>query len=414
MKRINIYAPKKVGCEIRLPSSKSISNRALAINALAGNGSTPPNNISECDDTEVMINWLSKDEEVIDIKAAGTAMRFSTALLAIKEGVKTITGTERMCHRPISILVDALRTLGAKVEYLGEEGYPPLRITGNPNMEGGEVSIKSNISSQFISALMIIGPYMKKGLTIHLLGELISHSYIDLTMKTMSDYSAEVYWHDKSTIRVNPKPYKPILFTVESDWSAASYWYEIACLADEAEIILPDLYPDSYQGDSKGSEIFEKLGVKTEYLEGNVVRLTKTDKCVERLDYDFINQPDIAQTFAVCCCMKGIPFRFSGLQSLKIKETDRIKALRTELAKLGYDVQESDDRILYWNGERIQAEATPIIDTYEDHRMAMAFAPCAITLGNIQMNNPEVVSKSYPRYWDTLIEAGFKITEQQV
>ncbi len=408
--QIKVIGAKNIIGKVVLPSSKSISNRVLVLNALSGRREVLPDNVSDCDDTRVMIEWLRNNPEVIDIKAAGTAMRFSTALLAVSEGCRTITGTERMLNRPIALLVDALRELGATIEYVEKEGYPPLRITGNIRLLGGKLSLQGNVSSQYISALLMIAPLFQRGLTLHLTGEIISRPYIDLTIRLMTDFGADVRWIDDATISVASKPYSPRPFFVESDWSAASYWYEMLALCDEGEVVLPGLFKNSYQGDSKVTEIFESLGVGTEYL-GDVegVRLFKTCKVCERLDYDFVNQPDLAQTFVVCCCMMGVPFRFTGLQSLKIKETDRITALRTELKKLGYVVEEKNDSVLYWNGERCEACATPVIDTYEDHRMAMAFAPCAITLGEIVINEPHVVSKSYPRFWENLGDLGFRI-----
>ncbi len=408
--RIKVVASKNIQGRVVLPSSKSISNRVLVLNALSGRRDLLPDNVSDCDDTKVMIDWLSTNPEVIDIKAAGTAMRFSTALLAVSEGCKVITGTERMRNRPIALLVDALRKLGASVEYVEKEGFPPLKVTGNTKMQGGELTLQGSVSSQYISALLMIAPMLQNGLSLRLTGEIISRPYIDQTISLMKDFGADVEWVNYSTIYVAPKAYKSRSFFVESDWSAASYWYEIMALCDEGEIVLPNLLQNSYQGDSKVAEIFEHLGVGTEYLAGmEGVRLFKTGKVCERLDYDFVNQPDLAQTFVVCCCMMDIPFRFTGLQSLKIKETDRITALRTELAKLGYAVGEENDSVLYWNGERCTPSDSPAIDTYEDHRMAMAFAPCALKRGEILINEPQVVSKSYPRYWENLKDLGFSI-----
>ncbi len=407
-----VETSKDIGGRVVLPSSKSISNRVLVLNALSGSRGTLPDNVSDCDDTKVMIEWLGTNPEIIDIKAAGTAMRFSAALLAVSEGCRIITGTERMRNRPIALLVDALRNLGAAVEYMEKDGFPPLRITGNTQMRGGRLALPGNVSSQYISALLMIAPLLKDGLTLELTGEVVSRPYINLTIRLMKDYGADVCWVDNSTIHVSSKPYVARPFFVESDWSAASYWYEIMTLGATDDILLPGLFKDSYQGDSKVAEIFENLGVGTEYLgDEEGVRLFNTGKVCERLDYDFVNQPDLAQTFVVCCCMMNIPFRFTGLQSLKIKETDRITALRTELAKLGYVVGEENDSVLYWNGERCPAVENPAIDTYEDHRMAMAFAPCALKLGKILINDPHVVSKSYPRYWDDLRMMGVKVND---
>ncbi len=416
--RIRVIKSGDVSGRIVLPSSKSISNRVLVLNALSGRHDVLPDNVSDCDDTRVMIEWLGKNPDVIDIGAAGTAMRFSTALLAVSEGCRTITGTERMRHRPIGLLVDALRELGARVDCVDAEGYPPLRITGNTEMDGGQIALPGSVSSQYISALLMIAPLLRKGLTLDLTGKIISRPYINLTMKLMSDFGADVRWVGDSTISVLPKRYVHRQYFVESDWSAASYWYEMLALSDgDGEIVLPGLFGESYQGDCKVADIFNSLGVGTEFItdEDGVasVRLFKTGNICERLDYDFVNQPDLAQTFVVCCCMMNIPFHFTGLQSLKIKETDRILALRTELAKLGYAVGEENDSVLFWNGERTIPMENPVIDTYEDHRMAMAFAPCALKLGEIVINEPQVVSKSYPRFWDDLQSCGFGIIEDK-
>lgn len=412
--QIEIIAPKKVRGTVVLPSSKSISNRALVINALAGNEKLPEN-VSDCDDTKVMIKWLGNRPDTVDIGPAGTAMRFSSALLAVTEGTHVITGSERMKNRPIGILVDALRTLGAQVEYVVKEGYPPLKITGNPDLEGGELSLPGNVSSQYISALLMIGPALKKGLKLTLTDNIVSRPYINLTLRLINDFGGDARWLDDSTIIVERQKYVTRDYFVESDWSGASYWYEIVALSDNADIYLPGLFKKSYQGDSKVAEIFEQLGVKTEFVgdaNGDMsrdgVRLTKTGNVCEQMTYDFVNQPDLAQTFVVTCCMLGVPFHFYGLQSLKIKETDRIEALKTELRKLGYVIKDANDSELMWDGERIEPEADAAIDTYEDHRMAMAFAPCAIKLGSIKINNPQVVSKSYPDYWHDLEKVDFE------
>lgn len=409
--QITVQAPAEVRGRIVLPSSKSISNRALVINRLAGNAEAPEN-VSDCDDTRVMIEWLASQPHTVDIGAAGTAMRFSTALLAVSDGEHVITGTERMKNRPIAILVDALRTLGAEVEYVEKDGYPPLRIVGNACLEGGEISLPGNVSSQYISALLMIGPSLKNGLKLTLTDSVVSRPYIDMTLSIMREFGAECGWASENVVEVKPVTYTKRAYRVESDWSAASYWYEMVALAanDDAEVVLPGLFADSLQGDSKGADVFAMLGVKTEHRGEDVV-LTKTDNVVDCLTYDFVEQPDLAQTFVVACCMLGVPFHFTGLQSLKIKETDRIEALKTELAKLGFIIEDRNDSELMWDGVQLvispdEMEETAI-DTYEDHRMAMAFAPAALRLGSIRINNPEVVSKSYPRYWDDLKSVGF-------
>ena len=434
-----ILSPGSVNSSIVLPSSKSISNRALAIGALAGSIASITN-LSDCDDTEVMQRWLTERPSTVDVGAAGTSMRFSTALLAVGQGEHVITGSERMKNRPIKILVDALRRLGADISYVEKEGYPPLRIVGKGGLSYGSVSLPGNVSSQYISALMMIGPYLKDGLILTLTDKVISRPYIEMTMSLMRQFGAKVYWDccsdesndtvdeylesnsadDKSTesnvIIVEPGRYAVKSFNVESDWSAASYWYEMVALSSEgdARVLLPGLYEDSLQGDSKGREVFSLLGVKTEYTKDGVL-LSKKTREVDTLEYDFVKMPDLAQTFVVTCCMMGVPFHFTGLESLKIKETDRIVALKNEMAKLGFDLEDRNDSELLWDGRRraLTAEEydSVAIDTYEDHRMAMAFAPVALVNGSIRINNPHVVSKSYPRYWDNLLAAGFQFEQ---
>ncbi len=408
--RYKLSAPSVVKTTIQLPASKSISNRALIINALA-RGTTPPCNLSDCDDTLVMIKALAENNETIDIMAAGTAMRFLTAYLSTVQGTHILTGTERMQQRPIQILVNALRELGAQIEYAGKEGFPPLRIHGT-ELKGNELTLKGNVSSQYISALLMIGPVLKNGLRLHLTGEIISLPYINLTLQLMKEFGAKAAWTSGNSIEVAPKPYTPVSFMVESDWSAASYWYQIAALSEQAEIELMGLFRNSYQGDSRGAEVFSRLGITTEFTHEGVL-LKKSNRLVEQLNEDFVDIPDLAQTFAVTCCLLGIPFRFTGLQSLKIKETDRIFALKAELRKLGYLLQDAQDSILIWDGERCQPEAQPVIQTYEDHRMAMAFAPAALRFPEMRIAEPQVVSKSYPAYWEHLQQAGFQIDNKE-
>lgn len=411
-----------------LPASKSISNRALIINALSGTGVTPQN-LSDCDDTMVMIRALDKLKHhnttasdsplTIDIMAAGTAMRFLTAYLSVTQGDHIITGTERMRHRPISILVDALRELGADIEYTENEGFPPLRIKGK-TLTGGNIALPGNISSQYISAMLMIGPTLENGLTLTLTNGVASRPYIDMTLNIMQQFGADAKWTSDNTITVTPKRYQAIPYYIENDWSASSYWFEMVALTPNSEICLPGLFENSLQGDQTVKDIFEKLGVeskpvviesdsgdksKTETL-GYILR--HTGNTLTFLGIDMLHCPDLAQTVVVACCMLGVRFRITGLQSLKIKETDRINALQVELKKLGFIVKDENDSVLYWNGEQCDTaietdndgstRVSPI-DTYEDHRMAMSFAPCSQVLGEIHINNPEVVSKSYPKFW---------------
>lgn len=410
-----ITAPERIQATINLPASKSISNRVLMIHALAG-GDTLPDNLSDCDDTEVIIRALAAMPYEIDIKAAGTAMRFMTAYLSVTEGKHLLTGTDRMKRRPIAPLVNALRYLGADIRYAGETGFPPLIINGK-TLEGGRLEVPGNISSQYISALLMIGPALKEGLELHLMGEIISRPYIDLTLWTMQEFGAEAEWTDMDIITVRPQVYKSHPYLIENDWSASSYWYEMLALqgASGSSIKLKGLTDGSKQGDSVVKYLFSLLGVKTTFdnkEEGQptTVTLTRHRCLLPRLDYDFTGSPDLAQTFVVTCVLLDIPFTFTGLASLKIKETDRIEALKAEMKKLGYLIKDENNNTLRWEGERCTPSLQPI-DTYEDHRMALAFAPAACRFPGLRINNPGVVSKSYPHYWDDLRKAGFNIEE---
>ena len=416
MKQYRLSAPERLNQTIQLPASKSISNRALIIYALSG-GRNLPENLSDCDDTEVIIEALRYMPDEINIKAAGTAMRFMSAYLSVMRGTHIITGTDRMKHRPIAILVDALRRLGAQIEYVGEEGFPPLKITGK-KLAGGFLEIPGNVSSQYISALLMIGPMLEEGLTLQLTGEIISRPYIDLTLWMMGEFGAEAKWSSADTITVDHKPYKGRNYYIESDWSGASYWYEMVALSNDrnAEVRLTGLMDGSMQGDSTSRYIFSLLGVKTTFetqTKGvpQMVTLKKNGRGVTKLEYDFVNAPDLAQTFVVTCAALDIPFHFKGLATLKIKETDRIEALKREMAKLGYVIHDANDSELYWDGERCEPQLEQGIDTYEDHRMALAFAPFAMKQEGLIINNPQVVTKSYPKFWKDLKSTGFEIIE---
>ena len=411
--RIKITAPQSIHATIQLPASKSISNRALIIQAL-GNGHHQLENLSDCDDTQVMIRALqAQPGETIDIMAAGTAMRFLTAYFSVTPGTHILTGTERMKQRPIGILVNALRELGADIEYVENEGFPPLRITGK-TLKGHHITLPGNVSSQYISALLMIGPKLEYGLNITLTGEIVSLPYINMTLHLMADFGAKASWVNDHELKVEPQPYRSTPYYIENDWSAASYWLEIAALSKDAEITLPGLFKHSYQGDSKMAENFGLLGAIPICKDNNVTiqkpRFVDISMATHMI-CDFTNQPDLAQTFVVTCALQNITFCFTGLQSLKIKETDRMAALICEMRKLGYVLHEAEDSILYWKGERCERSQEPI-DTYEDHRMAMAFAPACLVMDNICINNPQVVSKSYPHYWDDLKAAGFIIEEE--
>ena len=411
----HLKAPQRLHTDITLPASKSMSNRALMLNALCQN---PKNirNLSVCDDTQVMVEALQQNKETIDIGAAGTAMRFLTAYLSVKEGERVLTGTERMKNRPIRILTNALRTIGAEIEYLEKEGFPPLRIRGK-TLQGGDLCLNPGVSSQYISALLMIAPLLTNGLRLHLEGVVISRPYIDLTIMLMKSFGVTVM-EEGHTFTVPPQQYSPVEhFTVESDWSAASYWYEIMALTDDADasISLLGLRPDSMQGDASIAKVFERFGVKTTFTESGV-SLTKKPK--ETGDpvflFDFVEMPDMVQTVAVTCVMLDIPFLFKGVQSLKIKETDRLTALQTELHKLGFVLTINDGDTLAWDRKKCAPLPSPVIATYDDHRMAMAFAPLSLCFAEgIAIAAPDVVSKSYPSFWEDLRKAGFLIGEER-
>lgn len=405
-----IYAPQSVQGNINLPASKSISNRVLILNALSKNPQKIEN-LSISDDTQILKSVLESKESIFDIGAAGTAMRFLCSYLAQLPGEYVLTGSERMKNRPIGILVEALKKVGAEITYLEEEGYPPLKISGK-KLRGGEISLQSNVSSQYLSSLMMIAPCMETGLSIHLEGQIISEPYLRMTEALMKCFGVEIVWED-NTIRIEPQSYISLPFSVESDWSAASYLYEIIALASEdSSLTLNGLSENSLQGDSKVSLLFEYLGVQT-HFEDKTVRLTSSESRPSQFAYDFTNEPDLAQTFIVISCLLDIPFHFSGLQSLRIKETDRIQAMQNEMRKLGYSLQLEPDNVLSWQGERNEEEKDPVIFTYQDHRMAMAFAPLALKRGWIKIADPNVVTKSYPGFWDDLKKLGFIIKESE-
>jgi len=407
MQHTIISSTKKLGGTITLPTSKSISNRVLIINALAYSP-FPVSNLSDSDDTVVMEQVLNSNTDKFDIGHAGTAMRFLTAFLSKIVGKWEITGSERMQQRPIKILVDALNQLGARIEYINNEGYPPLRIYGS-NLKGGKLELDGSISSQYISALLMIAPTIENGLTLTLTNKITSASYIDLTLKLMARFGIKYKW-EGNKITIAEQSYMAIPFTVEADWSGASYWYQLAVLSDEANILLEGLQLESLQGDCSQAKWFEYFGIVSKQ-ENNGVRLTKEKvNLPSKYIQNFVENPDIAQTFAVMCVCKRVPFHFSGLETLKIKETDRINALIVELGKLGANLYEPNPGELAWDGELDETKfnSTVEIDTYHDHRMALAFAPVALVNGKIIINDPMVVTKSYPGYWNDLKSIGIE------
>ena len=415
---INGINPKNIPSNIpdtpiSLPASKSICNRVLTIVALS-DGVGDVYNVSDCDDTNAIINAITmhqKGEKYINIGAAGTAMRFMTAMLALRtKATVTIDGSVRMRKRPIKELVDVLCQLGAKIEYAGEsDSCPPLLIRQAP-MRGGTVSINGSISSQYISALMMIAPGLSDGLTINITGGLVSRPYVEMTAAIMRDFGAQVLCTDNQ-ITIKQGDYQSRTYSVENDWSAASYWYEIRSLIPDVNLRLASLHKNSTQGDSKVAEIFKLFGVETEYTSDGVLLTYNPKSVAERIDIDLQNQPDLAQTIVVTACLKGIPFRISGLSTLRIKETDRISALISQLAKLGYTVRETEDATLESDSVRRSCDKAPAIETFDDHRMAMAFAPASIVVPGITIEDAEVVSKSYPKYWEHLKLIGFNLSE---
>ncbi len=402
---------KTIQGSVKLPASKSISNRALIINALSYSP-YPIRNLSDSDDTKVLKAALFSNTNKFDIGHAGTAMRFLTAFLAKVVGEWEITGSERMQQRPIKILVDALTQLGAKIEYLKNDGYPPLKIFGS-HLKGQTTELDGSISSQYITALLLIAPTIENGLNLKLKGDVTSKSYIKLTLELMTQFGIRYSW-EGNTIVVPEQNYFPIDFTCEADWSGASYWYEIMALVDQGEIFLENLKLESLQGDADITKWFEPFGVNSAQKDNGVL-LTKTkNNHPQRLELDFIENPDVAQTMTCLCMAKAIPFHFSGLKTLKIKETDRIAALQNELAKFGAQLYEPAEGELAWDGklDMEMKDELPMINTYHDHRMALAFAPMALADLKMQIEDPMVVTKSYPDFWNDLKKIGFTVEEE--
>ena len=389
-----IFAPDKIVMEVELPASKSISNRMLILNALCGG---ELHNVARCDDTDAMRRALATDTTAsgavatVNIGAAGTAMRFLTAYYATLEGSTVILdGTERMRHRPIALLVDALRRCGADIEYAGEEGFPPLRITGR-KLSASHIEIAGNVSSQYISALLMVAPLMGCR-TVTLTGEIISLPYITMTLTLMRLMGVDCVMNGNNISIPADAHYVPCDFTVENDWSAASYWLEMQSLLPQSRITLKGLHSESAQGDSAVAGIFSRMGGTAPII------------------LDLKETPDLAQTIVVTACLLGCHFHITGLRTLRIKETDRIDALCTQLRRLGYIITAGDDFSLSWNGERCAPEPEPHISTLDDHRMAMSFAPAAVLFPGIVIDDVEVVSKSYPDFWRHLEAAGFTLT----
>ncbi len=378
----------------------------LVIRSLA-NSRVQLDHLSDSDDTKNLIKALEDPSSVKDVGHAGTAMRFLTALFSIRPGEVVLTGSARMKERPIGPLVEALRELGGEIEYLEREGCPPLRICGKP-ITGGSIHVEGGISSQFISALMMIGPLLKEGLSISLSGSVVSGSYIGMTVALMNQCGVAATF-DGRQIVIPRQSYRVERFAVESDWSGASYWYQVAALLPGSKILLPNLTGNSLQGDAVVAGLFEELGVVSTFSREGVTLNSGSNPKPAHMEYDFTGCPDLVQTMAVTLCAMDVPFRFTGTRTLRIKETDRIAALEKELGKAGFQLEsEPGGAWIAWEGIRCKCESDPVIQTYHDHRMAMAFAPLAIPMGHITIEDPLVVTKSYPGFWKELGRAGFR------
>jgi len=371
-------------------------------------GAVQVENISEAADTVTLDNILKADTpKLVDIGPAGTAMRFLTAFYSLQKTEVFLTGSERMKQRPVGILVDALRTLGADIQYADKEGFPPLKIKGPLQQKTNQVSIKGNISSQYISALLLIAPKLEQGLNLVIEGELTSKPYVQMTLAMMEQAGIRHTWKE-NVISIEKQAFNKSVINVEPDWSAASYWYAIAALSEEARLFLPGLNGYSLQGDSMITEIMANFGISSQFKDGGVY-LFKEAKKLERKIFDFKECPDLAQTVIVCCAALGHDATFTGLETLKIKETDRVNALQTELAKIGVKLIEKNQTYkLDCSGLDLNKKIK--IATYDDHRMAMAFAPLALVMPELEIEDHLVVEKSYPDFWKHLEIAGFNIS----
>ena len=394
---------KEANGDLTITGSKSESNRLLIIQALYPQ--IEIHNLSKSDDSKVTLEGLKSKKNVIDINHAGTAMRFLTAYFAIQPHREIVlTGSNRMQERPIKLLVEALNSLGADITYEKEPGFPPLIIRGK-EISINRVSLPANISSQYISALMLVAPALKNGLKIDLIGETTSFPYIKMTQSIMDQLGFETAFDGNQISIKSASSVKINHWKIESDWSSASYFYSIVALADRSEISLKSFFEESKQGDAALTEIYEKFGVKTTYSNGKIILSKITDfNPPNFITLNLKNTPDLAQTIAVTCLGLNVDCKLSGLHTLKIKETNRLTALKTEIEKLGGNVKITDRSLELLNTGKINENI--LIDTYNDHRMAMAFAPLGLRVP-IKINNPKVVSKSYPDFWDDLQKIGF-------
>jgi 3-phosphoshikimate 1-carboxyvinyltransferase len=411
---VSFTGTPQVDATIYLTGSKSESNRALVISALS-EGRVQVENLSDAADTVTLNTILqnlsepSAGTQRVDVGHAGTAMRFLTAFLSTVKGSFELTGSKRMKERPIRLLTEALNTLGANINYQAEHGYPPLLIQGSFEQKTNQVSIKGDVSSQYISALLIIAPVLQNGLKLQIEGYLTSEPYVRMTLKMLEEAGIQYSW-DANVIEIEKQEFKASTLIVEPDWSAASYWYSIVALLESAKINLPHLRENSLQGDSRITSIMRSLGVSTQRTSDGILLSSSPLAIEEDKILDLKDCPDLAQSIIVCAAAKGLNLKFTGLETLKIKETNRIKALQQELAKIGVALLE-EDLIYTLDCSQIHFPDRVSFNTYDDHRMAMAFAPLSTLIKEVQIEDYQVVEKSYPDFWKDLSKAGFITTE---
>lgn len=411
---LKLHKPQQIiSGSIELPGSKSISNRILIIKALS-RLEFEVKNLSNSDDTKYLKDALKNysTQSLINVGHAGTDMRFLTAFFSLQNGVYELTGSERLQQRPIKDLVEVLQLFGANISYKNKEGFPPLVINGC-QLNGGRVEMRGDVSSQFITALLLIAPYFTHGLELSIKGELVSTPYVNMTVSIMKEFGDQIDWND-NIIKVYPGvySYSQKSYLVESDWSAASYYYSLVALSPVGtELVISSLIENSLQADSICKSIYEYFGVKTLYQNNTITISKQSNTTVQLFKYDFINSPDIAQTVVCTCLGLQIPFAFNGLQTLKVKETDRIIALQNECKKVGAELIITNNSV-QWDGKKyLNKEEPVVIATYNDHRMAMSFAPLSLLLQNLVIENAEVVSKSYPEFWQHLNSIGINHTQ---
>jgi 3-phosphoshikimate 1-carboxyvinyltransferase len=403
---------KEFKAQINLPGSKSLSNRALMIKAYANNEKMVINQLSEADDTQMLIKNLKQIKEcesseiasVINCGNAGTVFRFLVTFLASTPGTWMLTGSDRMKTRPVADLVDSLRLMGAKIHYAENEGFPPLKINGKA-LEGGKTHVSMEKSSQFASSLVLAAPVWKNGLELHLSGNLSSMPYLEMSLQLMVHYGAKVIVNDR-VIHVLPVRYGKAPLSIESDWSSAAFWYELVALSNGGELLLKGLSLQSLQGDKNMTSMFSDLGVES-YQEPDGLLIFKTGKIASALKFDLQHYPDMLPSLAATCAGLGLNARFEGLENLKYKESDRTAALQQQLLKINCRFEKRSEGVFeLFSKPLVSSQNSHIFQTYSDHRMAMAFAPLAMVLGEVTIENPGVVEKSYPGYWHELKASG--------